>query len=146
MSESNSSGFSELEKQAMKRRAKELADEKRTSRKREDGVKAVIEAIEEMTGSDQQIGRKIHELVSEVAPALWAKTWYGFPAYSIEGNKVVCFYQSAEKAEARFATLGFTDEAKLDDGNMWPTSYAVKKVGNSEERFIRELLARAVLE
>lgn len=144
MAESNSAGFSESEKQAMKQRAKELAAEKRMSKKREVGEKAVEKALDEMRGSDKEIGMKIHELVSEVAPELWPKTWYGFPAYSLKGKQVVCFYQSAEKGEARYATLGFTDQAKLDDGNLWPTSFAVEKITGAEEKLIRELLQKAI--
>ena len=146
MSDTRGSGFSEFEKEAMKRRAKEIAAEKRSSKKREDGEEAVLRAIEEMTGNDKEIGIKIHQLASEVAPELWPKTWYGFPAYSFGGKKVVFFYQSAEKAEERYATLGFTGLAKLDDGNLWPSSYAIAKIGEEEEKIIRKLLAKAVSE
>lgn len=146
MSHAKDSGFSASEREAMKQRAKELAAEQKASRKRGEGEKAALKALDEMSGSDKEIGTRIHQLVSEEAPELWPKTWYGFPAYAIEGKKVVCFYQSAEKGEARYATVGFTDQARLDDGDIWPTSFAVQKIGAAEEKLIRGLLARAVRE
>ncbi len=146
MAGENGTGFSDFEREAMRRRAKEISAEKRSNKKRAEGEQAVLRAIEEMSGTDREIGARIHKIASEVAPDLWPKTWYGFPAYSVGGKKVVFFYQSAEKAEERYATLGFTGLAKLDDGRMWPTSYAIDKIGPTEEKFIRELLARAVSE
>ncbi len=144
MPEKKSSGFSETERKAMKERAKELAAEHRANRKRADGEQDVLAAYEAMSGSDKEIGLKIHKIVTATAADLWPKTWYGMPAYSVEGKKVVCFYQSAEKGESRYATLGFTDRANLDEGNMWSTSYALMRMTAKEVRAITELVKKAV--
>ena len=96
-----------------------------------------------MSGSDKVFAERIHELVTSAAPELWPKTWYGMPAYARDG-KVVCFFQSAEKFEARYATFGFNDTAKLDDGNMWPTSFAVVDLTEVEEKRIVELVRKSV--
>ena len=142
-SNTQGSGFSEHERAAMKARAKELAAEKRANKKRADGEKAVTEAIEAMSGSDRTLAERIHELVTNTAPELWPKTWYGMPAYARDG-KVVCFFQSAGKFEARYATFGFNDTANLDDGNMWPTSFAIVQLTETEENLIVELVRRSV--
>jgi uncharacterized protein YdhG (YjbR/CyaY superfamily) len=139
----NNTGFSDQEREAMKIRAKELAAENRASKKKADGEKDVMNAIAAMTGTDQNMARRIHELVTETAPDLWPKTWYGMPAYAKDGN-VVCFFQSAKRFEARYATFGFSDDAKLDDGNLWPTSFALMKLTAAEENVIRELVKKAV--
>jgi uncharacterized protein YdhG (YjbR/CyaY superfamily) len=89
------------------------------------------------------IAHRLHEIVKATAPDLVPRTWYGMPAYT-RGEKVVCFFQAADKFKARYATLGFADTAKLDDGSMWPTSFAVKKLGRAEETRIRELVKKAV--
>lgn len=137
--------FSDAEKEAMRARAKELAAEMKSGgKKREQGMNAVIEAIEAMPKDEQEIAKKIHQIVSEEAPDLWPKTWYGMPAYSIEGKDVVCFFQAASKFESRYSTFGFNDAAKLDDGNMWVASFAVRKIADSEEKKIRELVKKAV--
>lgn len=143
MTDKAESGFSSREREAMKQRANELAAEGKGSRKRAEGEEAVRKALDAMEGTDRELGTRIHQLVSEVAPHLWPKTWYGFPAYAIDGKTVVCFFQSAAKAEERYATLGFTGAARLDDGNLWPTSFALNKIGPAEEGRIRELLSRA---
>jgi uncharacterized protein YdhG (YjbR/CyaY superfamily) len=140
---SKNTGFSDHEREAMKTRAKELAAEQRANRKKADGEKDVMEAIAAMTGADKSMARRIHELVTESAPDLWPKTWYGMPAYAKDG-KVICFFQAAKKFEARYATFGFNDAAKLDDGNMWPASFALIKLTAAEERKIVELVRKAV--
>ena len=140
---SKSTGFSDQERDAMKTRAKELAAEQRANRKKADGEKEVLAAIAAMTGSDKSTAQQIHELVTETAPDLWPKTWYGMPAYAKEG-KVICFFQAAKKFETRYATFGFSDAAKLDDGNMWPASFALMKLTATEEKRIVELVKKAV--
>ena len=110
---------------------------------RADGEKAVLDAIVQMEGSDRFMATRVHELVSDAAPDLWPKTWYGMPAYARDG-KVICFFQSAGKFEARYATFGFNDTAMLDDGNMWATSFALVELTEIEEERIVDLLRRAV--
>lgn len=139
----NKGGFSEEEKAAMKARAKELAAEKKNSKKREEAEKAVLAAIDAMEGNDQIMARKIHELVTSTAPDLWPKTWYGMPAYAKDG-KVICFFQAAGKFKARYATLGFDGAAQLDDGQMWATAFALVTLGDAEEKRIVELVKKAV--
>lgn len=136
-------GFSDHEKAAMKARAKELAAEERMNKKRSAGEEAVKEAISVMTGSDKEMAQRFHELVTQTAPDLWPKTWYGMPAYA-KGKNVVCFFQSAEKFEARYATVGFNDHAMLDNGNMWPVAFAIVKMTEAEEKLIVDLVRRAV--
>jgi uncharacterized protein YdhG (YjbR/CyaY superfamily) len=140
---SKNTGFSDQEREAMKARAKELAAERRANRKKADGERDVVEAIAAMTGSDKSMAQRIHGLVTETAPELWPKTWYGMPAYARDG-KVICFFQAAQKFKARYATFGFNDSAKLDDGNMWPASFALIKLTAAEEKKIVELVKKAV--
>ena len=141
-----SESFSEAEKAAIKERAKELKAEARASRKREAGERAVLEKIAEMPQPDRGMAERIHAIVSEVAPELWPKTWYGMPAYSRGGKAVVCFFQGADKFEARYSTLGFNDAAYLDDGNMWPASFALKALTAVEEERIAALVRKAARE
>ena len=141
----NASGnFSDFEKKAMMERARELKAEQKASKKRELGEAALHEAIAAMPQSDREIAEGIHKIVCETTPELWPKTWYGMPAYANEEGKVVFFFQGAEKFEARYATFGFNDTALLDDGNVWPTAYAIKKLSDNEEKMIAQLLKRAV--
>ena len=131
--------FSTEEKAAMK----ELIRERKAS-----GDKAAAEAdclakIAEMQSADRHMAERLHELIASNAPELAPKTWYGMPAYAIDGN-VVCFFQSAAKFKARYATLGFTDRARLDDGEMWPTSFALKTLTAADEAKIAKLLKKAV--
>lgn len=135
-------GFSRHEREAMNSRSRELAAEKRAGKRRADGEKAVLDAIEPMSGSDRTFARRIHELVSSAAPELWPKTWYGMPAYARDG-KVICFFQSAGKFDARYATFGFNDDANLDEGNMWPTAFALVRLTEAEEKRIVELIRRS---
>jgi uncharacterized protein YdhG (YjbR/CyaY superfamily) len=123
----------------MKERARELKAEARKA----DGESALLEKIAEMKGSDRSMAKRLHAIVKANAPALAPKTWYGMPAYALDG-KVVCFFQSAGTFGSRYATFGFTDEAKLDDGAMWPTGFALKKLTAAEEAQIAALVAKAV--
>jgi len=108
-----------------------------------DGEAECLAAIEKMTGLDRQLAERIHAIVKEVAPDLAPRTWYGMPAYSKNGN-VLCFFQSADKFKARYATFGFNGEAALDEGNMWPVYYAIKTLTHAEEKKIAELIKQAV--
>lgn len=140
----NSGSFSDEERKAIQDRAKELRAEERASKKREVGEQLVLDAIAKMPEPDKGLASKIHEIVTRVAPQLWPKTFYGFPAYSIEGKDVVCFFQFASKFGSRYGTLTFDTASKLDDGNMWPVSYAVIKITAAEEQKIVELVKKAV--
>jgi uncharacterized protein YdhG (YjbR/CyaY superfamily) len=131
-------GFSADEKAAMKQRAKELKDEA----KRADGLTALKEAIAGMDGDDRVAAERIHEIVTRVAPELAPKTWYGFPSYA-KDDRVVVFFQPASKFKTRYSTLGFQDSAQLDDGTMWPTSYAITTLTAADEDRIAELVRRA---
>ena len=141
--DSNSNRFTEEERAAMKERAKELKAEARASKDRAEGEKAVLAKIAEMPKPDRAMAERLHEIIKASAPALSPKTWYGMPAYAKDGS-VVCFFQSADKFKARYATFGFNDDAKLDEGNMWPTSWALTKLTASEETKIRALVKKAV--
>ena len=136
-------GFSYEERAAMKERTKELKAEARTSRSRADGERAALAKIAEMPGPDRAIGERLHAIITANAPALSPKTWYGMPAYAKDG-KVVCFFQSADKFKARYATLGFNDSANLDEGNMWSTAFALKELTDIEEAMITALVKKAV--
>jgi uncharacterized protein YdhG (YjbR/CyaY superfamily) len=136
---SKAAGFSAEERAAMKERAQELKAEA----SRADGERTLLAKIAEMQGPDRAMAERLHEIVTAAAPELAPKTWYGMPAYAKDG-KVVCFFQSAEKFKARYATLGFSDEAKLDEGAMWPTSFALKELTTADEAKIEALVKRAV--
>lgn len=138
-----SDGFTAEEKAAMKERAKELKAEARANKKKEEGEKDLLEKVAEMPEPDRAMAKRIHELVTENTPDLWPKTWYGMPAYARDG-KVVCFFQSAAKFNARYATFGFNDTANLDEGAMWPTSFALKELTATEEKRIVALVKKAV--
>jgi uncharacterized protein YdhG (YjbR/CyaY superfamily) len=136
-------GFTAEERAAMKERARELKAEERANRDRAAGEKNLLEKVAEMQGPDRALAERIHAIVTESAPDLWPKTWYGMPAYAREG-KVVVFFQSAEKFKSRYATLGFSDEANLDQGAMWPTSFALKEPTAADEKKIAALVKKAV--
>lgn len=136
-------GFSEFEREAMKNRAKELAAEARSNKNKAQGESAALEAIAAMPDSDRLMAQRLHDLIKENAPDLSAKTWYGMPAYA-KDDKVVCFFQGAIKFKARYSTLGFSDTAKLDAGEMWPTSFALIELTPAVEAKIVELLKKAV--
>jgi uncharacterized protein YdhG (YjbR/CyaY superfamily) len=140
-------GFTDAERAAMKERALEAkAESRRASRadKAAAAENAVLEKIAEMPEPDRVIAERIHAIVKERAPALSPKTWYGMPAYANEDGKVVCFFQSAAKFKARYATVGFSDEANLDEGAMWPTSFALKELNPAAEAKIGALVKKAV--
>ena len=136
-------GFTDEERAAMKERAKELKAEARQNKKRAEGESALLAKIAEMPEPDRAMAQRLHEIVKASAPALSPKTWYGMPAYAKDG-KVVCYFQSAQKFNARYATLGFNDAANLDEGAMWPTSFALKELIATEEARIGALVKRAV--
>jgi uncharacterized protein YdhG (YjbR/CyaY superfamily) len=140
-----SPGFTDEERAAMKERAQELKAEARRGPRagQADGEAAVLAKIAEMREPDRAMATRLHAIVAASAPALSPKTWYGMPAYARDG-KVVCFFQSGQKFKARYATLGFSDEAKLDEGVMWPTAFALKALTATEEARIIELVKRAV--
>jgi len=136
-------GFSDEERAAMGARAKELAAEARSNKNKAQGESDVLEAIAKMSEPDRAIAKRLHTLIKESAPILLPKTWYGFPAYT-KDDKVVCFFQYAGKFKTRYATLGFSDVAKLDEGNMWPVTFALKKLTSTEESKIVALVKKAV--
>ena len=144
MSAKKSKGFTEEERAAMRERAKEQKAEARADRKKAEGESDLLAKIAEMPQPDRAIAERLHEIVKASAPALWPKTWYGMPAYANKDGKVLCFFQSAKKFNARYATLGFSDEANLDEGAMWPTSFALKELTAAEETKIGALVKRAV--
>ena len=137
MSTTKNAGFSAEEKAAMKARAKEL-------KANEDGERAVADAIAEMSPSDRAVAKRIHALVKAAAPDLTPKTWYGMPAYANKDGKVICFFRNAGKFKDRYSTFGFNDAAKLDDGSMWPTAFAVTKLSTADEKRITALVKKAV--
>jgi uncharacterized protein YdhG (YjbR/CyaY superfamily) len=134
-----SKGFTDEEKAAMRERARELKAEAAKA----DGETELLAAIAKMHEPDRAMAKKVHSLIKAAAPALAPKTWYGMPAYAKDGN-VICFFQNAGKFKARYQTLGFSDRAKLDDGAMWPNSYALIKLTAAEEAKITALVKKAV--
>jgi uncharacterized protein YdhG (YjbR/CyaY superfamily) len=136
-------GFTAEERAAMKARAQELKAEARRGAKKADAEAAVVAAIAAMPPADRVIGERIHAIVTTTASMLEPKLWYGMPAYAKDG-KVVCFFQSADKFKSRYATVGFNDDAHLDDGAMWPTSYAITELTPAGEAKIRSLVRKAV--
>ena len=131
--------FSAEERAAMKERNKEL----KAAASAEQSAKDVLKKIAESSGTDQEIGTRLHELITTAAPSLVPKTWYGSPAYYKDG-KVVVFFQPASKFKVRYLTLGFSEDAKLDDGSMWPTSFAITKLTKADEATITALVKKAV--
>jgi len=137
--EKRSQGFTDEERAAMRARAKELKSEAL----KVDGEKEVLAAIAEMSEPDRSIGKRLHAVITASAPHLVPRTWYGMPAYAADGS-IVCFFKPAEKFKERFATVGFTDKANLDDGAMWPKEYALTKLTPAEEKKIGALVRKAV--
>jgi uncharacterized protein YdhG (YjbR/CyaY superfamily) len=140
-----SKGFTDEERAAMKERAQELKAEARRGRRADkaDGESAVLAKIAEMPKPDRAMAKRLHTIIQASAPALSPKTWYGMPAYA-KDRKVVCYFQSAHKFKSRYATFGFSDEANLDEGAMWPTSFALKELTAAEEAKIGALVKKAV--
>ena len=132
--------FTAEERAAMRERAKE-----RKAASKGDGEGDVLAKIAEMQGSDRALAERVHAIVTASAPVLSPRTWYGMPAYAKDG-KVVCFFQSAQKFKTRYATLGFSDKANLDDGSMWPTAFALKELTAAVEARIKKLVKTAVAE
>jgi uncharacterized protein YdhG (YjbR/CyaY superfamily) len=141
--ETSSEVWTDEERAAMKEHAKEMKAAAKRGRAKADGEADVLAKIAEMPDSDRVMAERIHAIVKANAPDLTPKTWYGMPAYASDG-KVVCFFQSADKFKARYATFGFNDDAHLDDGNMWPTSFALTKLTAADEARIGELVKKAV--
>ena len=139
-----SKGFTDEERAAMKERAQELKVEARAQKDKAEGEKAVLAKIAEMPQPDRALAERVHAIVKASAPALTPKTWYGMPAYANEAGKIVCFFQSAAKFDARYATLGFNDTANLDEGAMWPTAFALTALTAAEEARIGALVKKAV--
>ncbi len=138
-----SKGFTDEERAAMKERAQELKAEARWKKDKAEGESDLLAKIGEMKGSDRAMARRLHEIVKASAPDLVPRTWYGMPAYSKDG-KVLCYFTPAAKFNSRYATFGFNDVANLDEGAMWPTSFALKELTSAEEAKIGELVKKAV--
>ena len=138
-------GFTDEERSAMKERAQELKAEARRGPRagKADGESEVLAKIAEMPEADRAMAQRLHAIIKANAPALSPRTWYGMPAYAKDGN-VVCFFQSAQKFKTRYATFGFSDKANLDQGAMWPTSFALKELTAAEEKKIGALVNKAV--
>jgi len=136
---SASDKFTAEERAAMKERAQEL----KAAKNKEEGERALLAKIAEMPEPDRAMAERLHAIITASAPALSPKTWYGMPAYA-KDDKIVCFFQSAEKFKSRYATFGFSDEANIDEGAMFPTSFALKRLTAAEERRISALVRKAV--
>src|SRR5262245_53419168 len=136
-----SAGFTAEERAAMRERAREL----KAAASKADAERDVLAKIAEMPAADRAMAERIHKIVTATAPDLSPRTWYGMPAYA-KDDKVVCFYKSAHKFKSRYATLGFSDKANLDDGNMWATDFALKKLTAADEKRITGLVKKAVSE
>jgi uncharacterized protein YdhG (YjbR/CyaY superfamily) len=142
-----SEGFTDEERAAMKERARELKAEARANKKKAEkaeGESDLLAKIAEMQEPDRAMAERLHEIVKASAPELSPKTWYGMPAYADKDGKVVCFFQSAQKFSTRYATFSFSDKANLDEGAMWPTSFALKELSGAEEARIGALVKKAV--
>lgn len=135
-------GFTDEERAAMKERAQELKAEARAGKDRAEGELAVLAKIDEMPEPERAMAKRLHEIITASAPVLLPKLWYGMPAYAKDG-KVVCFFQSAQKFNTRYATFGFSDTANLDDGALWPTAFALRELTATEEAKISALVKQA---
>ncbi len=137
-------GFTADEKAAMRERAKEAKAEAKRGADRDAGLKELLEKIAEMPDDDRRMAEQIHAIVTEVAPDLRPKTWYGMPAWADADGKAVCFFTPAAKFKERYASFGFNANANLDEGNMWPTAWALTKLSRADEEQIRNLVKKAV--
>jgi uncharacterized protein YdhG (YjbR/CyaY superfamily) len=140
MAEKKSKGFTPEERAAMKERAAELKAEARKA----DGESTLLAKVAEMKGKDRAMAKRIHEIVKAAAPSLVPKTWYGMPAWANKDGKVVCYFQDAAKFKSRYATFGFSDQANIDAGAMWPTSFALTELTAADEKKIASLVKKAV--
>lgn len=138
-----SSGFTAEEKAAMQERARELKAEQRAAKNKEEGLKSVLAKIAEMPGSDRTLAKQIHAIVQTNAPDLMPKLWYGMPAYA-QDDKIVCFFQPASKFKTRYATFGFNDTAKLDEGGLFPVAFAVKELNAADQAKLSAIVKKAV--
>lgn len=136
-------GFTDEERAAMKERAKELKAEARANKNKAEGDSDVLAKIAELPEPERAMAERLHEIIKVSGPALSPRLWYGMPAYAMDG-KIVCFFQSAQKFNTRYATLGFSDTANLDEGSMWPTAFALKELTTTEEARIGALVKKAV--
>jgi hypothetical protein len=135
-----SGGFSDEEKAAAKERVREL----KAAASREEGERDLLEKIAEMSAHDRAMAERLHALITGIAPDLAPKTWYGQPAYADKDGKIICFFQPASKFKTRYATLGFNDSARLDDGSMWPVAFALKELTAADEAKLATLVKKAV--
>ncbi|HTI30344.1 MAG TPA: DUF1801 domain-containing protein [Methylomirabilota bacterium] len=142
VAEPKSKGFTDDEKSAMRERAKELKAESKANATRAEGERDLLAKIAEMPAADRVMAERLHKLVTAAAPQLAPKTWYGMPAYTRDG-KIVCFFKAASKFETRYATFGFEENANLDDGAMWATSWAITKLTPADEAKITALVKQA---
>ena len=141
---SESDGFTAEERAAMKERAAELRAEGKKGAKKADGLQAVLDSIEKMAGADRALAERVHVTITENAPELMPKTWYGMPAYADADGKVVVFFQNAGKFNYRYSTLGFQDAANLDDGDLWPVAFALQGWSTKVEKRVVELVKAAI--
>jgi uncharacterized protein YdhG (YjbR/CyaY superfamily) len=142
--QSEANGFSPEERAAMKERAAELRAEGKKGAKKADGLQAVLDRIAEMAPEDRALAERVHMTVTATAPQLSPKTWYGMPAYANEDGKIVLFFQDAGKFSYRYSTLGFQDTANLDDGDLWPVSYALRQWSPAVEKSVAQLVKAAI--
>ncbi|MGH8959919.1 MAG: iron chaperone [Jatrophihabitantaceae bacterium] len=142
--QAESEGFSAEERAAMKERAEELRAEGKKGAKKADGLQAILDAIAKMAPQDRVLAERVHVTVTATAPELSPKTWYGMPAYANADGKVVVFFQDAGKFNYRYSTVGFQEAANLDDGDMWPVSYALTKWSRAVEKQVAELVKAAI--
>jgi uncharacterized protein YdhG (YjbR/CyaY superfamily) len=140
----DSDGFTAAERAAMKARADELRAEGKKGAKKADGLQAVLDAIAKMAPDDRALAERVHVTITDTAPDLSPKTWYGMPAYANADGKVVVFFQDSGKFNYRYSTLGFQDAANLDDGDMWPVSYALQKWSPAVEKQVKQLVEAAI--
>ncbi|MFZ4656906.1 MAG: iron chaperone [Caldilineaceae bacterium] len=146
MSKKKADGFTDEEKAAMKERAKELKAEARANKNKAEGETDLLAKIAELPEPERTMAERLHAIIKASAPTLTPKTWYGMPAYANNDGKIVCFFQSAHKFNTRYATLGFNDTAKLDDGDLWPVAFALKALTPVTEAKISALIKQAVAE